>query len=61
MVKKVLPPLNEQNQVPNIASSGEWKAEDATFLEKLANIYSSLLEGDGSLRPFNLSSEPRTI
>ena len=36
MVKKVLPPLNEQNQVPNIATSGEWKAEDATFLEKLA-------------------------
>ena len=36
MVKKVLPPLNEQNQVPNIAASGEWKAEDATFLEKLA-------------------------
>ncbi len=36
MVRKVLPPLNDQNQVPNIASSGEWKAEDATFLEKLA-------------------------
>jgi len=36
MVKKVLPPLNEQNQVPNIASSGEWKSEDSTFLEKLA-------------------------
>ena len=36
MVRKVLPPLNEQNQVPNIAGSGEWKAEDATFLEKLA-------------------------
>ena len=30
MVKKVLPPLNEQNQIPNIASSGEWKSEDAT-------------------------------
>ena len=28
MVKKVLPPLNDQNQVPNIAGSGEWKAED---------------------------------
>ena len=44
MVKKVLPPLNEQNQVPNIAGSGEWKAEDATFLEKLAKglkMYSS--------------------
>ncbi len=37
MVKKVLPPLNEQNQIPNIASSGEWKSEDATFLEKLSN------------------------
>ena len=37
MVRKVLPPLNDQNQVPNIAGSGEWKAEDATFLEKLAN------------------------
>ena len=36
MVKKVLPPLNNQNQVPNIAGSGEWKAEDATFLSKLA-------------------------
>ena len=36
MVKKVLPPLNDQNQVPNIAGSGEWKAEDATFLSKLA-------------------------
>ena len=36
MVRKVLPPLNDQNQVPNIASSGDWKAEDATFLEKLA-------------------------
>ena len=36
MVKKVLPPLNEQNQIPNIASSGEWKSEDATFLSKLS-------------------------
>ena len=36
MVKKVLPPLDEKNQVANIASSGEWKAEDASFLEKLA-------------------------
>ena len=36
MVRKVLPPLNEQNQVPNISASGEWKTEDATFLEKLA-------------------------
>ena len=36
MVKKVLPPLNEQNQVPNISSSGEWKSEDSTFLDKLA-------------------------
>ena len=36
MVKKVLPPLNEQNQIPNIATSGEWKAEHATFLEKLS-------------------------
>lgn len=36
MVKKVLPPLNDQNQVPNIAGSGEWKAEDPTFLSKLA-------------------------
>ena len=36
MVKKVLPPLNEQNQIPNISASGEWKAEDSTFLEKLA-------------------------
>ena len=36
MVKKVLPPLKEQNQVPNIASSGEWKSEDSTFLDKLA-------------------------
>ena len=36
MGKIVLPPLNDQNQVPNIAGSGEWKAEDATFLSKLA-------------------------
>ena len=36
MVKKVLPPLNEQNQIPNISASGEWKSEDSTFLEKLA-------------------------
>ena len=36
MVKKVLPPLNEQNQVPLISSSGEWKSEDSTFLDKLA-------------------------
>ena len=36
MVKKVLPPLNEQNQIPNISASGEWKAEDSSFLEKLA-------------------------
>ena len=36
MVKKVLPPLNEQNQIPNISASGEWKTEDSTFLEKLA-------------------------
>ena len=36
MVKKVLPPLNEQNQVPNIATSGEWKSEDSSFLEKLS-------------------------
>ena len=36
MVKKVLPPLNEQNQIPNISASGEWKVEDATFLDKLA-------------------------
>ena len=36
MVKKVLPPLNEQNQIPNISTSGEWKVEDSTFLEKLA-------------------------
>ena len=35
MVKKVLPPLNEQNQIPNIATSGEWKVEDSSFLEKL--------------------------
>ena len=36
MVKKVLPPVNEQNQLPNLAASGEWKSEDATFLGKLA-------------------------
>jgi hypothetical protein len=36
MVKKVLPPLNEQNQIPNIATSGEWKSEDSSFLEKLS-------------------------
>ena len=36
MVKKVLPPLDIKNQVANLASAGEWKAEDASFLEKLA-------------------------
>ena len=36
MVKKILPPLNKQNQVPNISSAGEWKAEDPSFLAKLA-------------------------
>jgi hypothetical protein len=36
MVKKVLPPLNTENQVANLPSSGEWKSEDASFLEKLA-------------------------
>ena len=36
MVKKVLPPLNEENQIANISASGEWKVEDATFLDKLA-------------------------
>ena len=36
MVKKVLPPLDIKNQVANLATSGEWKAEDASFLEKLA-------------------------
>lgn len=36
MVKKVLPPLNEQNQIPNLSASGEWKSEDSTFLEKLS-------------------------
>ena len=29
MVKKVLPPVNELNQLPNLAASGEWKSEDA--------------------------------
>ena len=36
MVKKVLPPLNNENQVANLPNSGEWKSEDASFLEKLA-------------------------
>ena len=36
MVKKVLPPINDQNQLPNLATSGEWKSEDSSFLEKLA-------------------------
>ena len=36
MVKKVLPPLSEQNQIPLISSSGEWKSEDSTFLDKLS-------------------------
>ena len=36
MVKKVLPPLDTKNQIANLASPGEWKVEDATFLEKLA-------------------------
>ena len=36
MVKKVLPPLSEQNQIPLLSSSGEWKSEDSTFLDKLS-------------------------
>ena len=36
MVKKVLPPLKEQNDIANIATAGQWKREDATFLERLA-------------------------
>ena len=36
MVKKVLPPIKDENQIPNIATSGEWKSEDPTFLEKLS-------------------------
>ncbi len=36
MVKKVLPPLDTKNQIANLAAPGEWKVEDATFLEKLA-------------------------
>jgi hypothetical protein len=36
MVKKVLPPLKEQNDIGNIAASGQWKSEDPTFLERLA-------------------------
>ena len=36
MVKKVLPPLKEQNDIANIAASGQWKSEDPTFLERLA-------------------------
>ena len=39
MVKKVLPPLNSENQVANLPNSGEWKSEDASFLEKLAKGY----------------------
>ncbi len=37
MVKKLLPPLHEANQVPNLSSSGEWKVEDYNFLAQLAN------------------------
>ena len=36
MVKKVLPPLKEQNDIANIAASGQWKSEEPTFLERLA-------------------------
>ena len=36
MVKKVLPPLNNANQVANLPTSGEWKSEEASFLGKLA-------------------------
>ena len=36
MVKKVLPPLDTKNQIANLAAPGEWKVEDATFLDKLA-------------------------
>ena len=36
MVKKILPPIDDKNQIANLASAGEWKSEDASFLEKLA-------------------------
>jgi hypothetical protein len=36
MVKKILPPLKEQNDIANIAVSGQWKSEDPSFLERLA-------------------------
>ena len=36
MVKKILPPIDDKNQIANLASAGDWKSEDASFLEKLA-------------------------
>ena len=35
MVKKILPPIDDKNQIANLASAGEWKSEDASF-KKLA-------------------------
>ena len=56
MVKKVLPPLNEENQLPNLASSGEWKAEDAAFLGKLAKGLK--MGGDSIISATDINSVP---
>ena len=59
MVKKVLPPLNTENQVANLPSSGEWKSEDASFLEKLAKkLYA---EYAAENRPSNLKPKAATL
>ena len=56
MVKKVLPPVNEQNQLPNLAASGEWKSEEATFLGKLAK--GLRMGGDAVISPTDINSVP---
>ena len=29
MVKKILPPIDDKNQIANLASAGDWKSEFA--------------------------------
>ena len=56
MVRKVLPPLEKENQVANLATSGEWKSEDASFLGKLAQ--SLKMSGEDVVSAADINSVP---
>ena len=56
MVKKVLPPLNNANQVANLPTSGEWKSEEASFLGKLAQGLK--MSGEEVVSPADINSVP---